>query len=50
MNVTDDRNMGYVDGKTDLDLILAEDNTADEEELLLTLQVYINVLTCVSLQ
>lgn len=31
--------MGYVDGKTDLDLILAEDKTAEEEELLLTLQV-----------
>ena len=34
-----DRNMGYVDGKTDLDLILAEDKTAEEEELLLTSQV-----------
>lgn len=31
--------MGYVDGKTDLDLILAEDKTAEEEELLLTSQV-----------
>ena len=50
MNVTDDRNMGYVDGKTDLDLILAEDKTGDEEELLLTIQVCINkyvTFTCV---
>ena len=31
--------MGYIDGKTDLDLILAEDKTAEEEELLLTSQV-----------
>lgn len=31
--------MGYVDGKTDLDLILADDKTAEEEELLQTSQV-----------
>ena len=37
--IYDGRNMGYVDGKTDLDLILAEDKTAEEEELLLTSQV-----------
>ena len=33
------RNMGYVDGKTDLDLILDEDKTSEEEELLATSQV-----------
>lgn len=32
------KNMGYVDGKTDLDLILADDKTAEEEELLQTSQ------------
>lgn len=36
-----DRNMGYVDGKTDLDLILADDKSAEEEELLLTSQVWL---------
>ena len=42
-NIIDNgRNMGYVDGKTDLDLILAEDKTAEEEELLLTSQVCVN--------
>lgn len=31
--------MGYVDGKTDLDLILADDKSGEEEELLMTSQV-----------
>ena len=31
--------MGYMDGKTDLDLILADDKSVEEEELLLTSQV-----------
>ena len=34
--------MGYVDGKTDLDLILAEDKTDEEDELLQTSQVHKN--------
>lgn len=32
------KNMGYVDGKTDLDLILADDKSGEEEELLMTSQ------------
>lgn len=43
LNVVGDRNMGYIDGKTDLDLILAEDKTDEEEELLLTSQVCMHV-------